>query len=224
MPRPQFPPGAFARINEEDDRRFYAMPRPVVHLDAAALGALVRLYETLLPRRGLVLDLMASWRSHMPATFEGTVIGLGLNAEEMRDNPRLAQAIVHDLNREPRLPFGDAAFDAVVCAVSVQYLTRPAEVFAEVRRILRAEAPFVVSFSNRCFPEKAVALWRVATDEQHVAIVTAYFAAGGFGQVFERRHTPSTGDPLYAVWSLCPRGGSVDDHSREPSDPSQAPS
>ncbi|MGH7277336.1 MAG: class I SAM-dependent methyltransferase, partial [Candidatus Rokuibacteriota bacterium] len=198
-----FPPGAFRRANEEDDRHFYALPRPVVHLDQAALAALAGLYEALLPAHGLVLDLMASWRSHMPDTFAGTLIGLGMSAAEMRDNPRLAQALVHDLNREPRLPFADDAFDAVVCAVSVQYLTRPAEVFAEVRRTLRAGAPLVVSFGDRCFPEKAVALWHAATSEQHVAIVAAYFAAGGFPEVFERRHAPA-GDPLYVVWSFKP--------------------
>jgi SAM-dependent methyltransferase len=201
-----FPPGAFRRIDEEDDRVFYAIPRRVVHVDEAAADALTRLYAELIPPRGCVLDLMASWRSHLPVSFAGTVIGLGMNPTEMLDNPRLAQGIVHDVNRDPALPFGDDAFDAVVCAVSVQYLTRPIEVFRDVRRTLRPGAPFIVSFSNRCFPEKAVALWRVATDTQHVSIVTAYFAASdetgrGWGQIYERAHTPPAGDPLYAVWS-----------------------
>lgn len=178
----------------------------MTHLDAAALAVLGRVYTALLPPRGCVLDLMASWRSHVPATFAGTVIGLGLNRDEMRDNPHLAQAIVHDLNGDPTLPFNDAAFDAVLCAVSVQYLMRPVEVFHEVRRTLRPGGPFIVTFSNRCFPEKAVALWRAAADRQHVALVVAYFdAAGGLGQgwsdVSEYAHTPDEGDPLYAVWA-----------------------
>jgi hypothetical protein len=201
-----FPPTAFRRINEEDDGFFYAFPRRVVHIDGGAIEALRSLYERLLPPGGLVLDLMASWRSHLPESFHGTVVGLGMNRDEMVDNARLANAIVHDLNREPRMPFEDAAFDAVVCAVSVQYLTRPVDVFREVSRTLRPGAPFVVSFSNRCFPEKAVALWRVATDEQHGAIVAAYFAAsrdadGAWGDIVEWAHTPAQGDPLYAVWS-----------------------
>jgi hypothetical protein len=196
-----FPPGAFRRMNEEDDRLFYAYPRPVVHLDEPALAALTRLYGQIVPPGGCVLDLMASWRSHLPPGFTGTAIGLGLNREEMRDNPQLSQALVHDVNREPALPFNDAAFDAAVCAVSVQYLTRPVEVFREVRRALRPGAPFVVAFSNRCFPEKAVALWHAGNDAQHVAIVTAYFqAAGGWQELAEFSHTPPSGDPLYAVW------------------------
>ena len=197
-----FPAGAFGRLDDADDRVFYETPRRVVHIDPGAIAALALVYARLLPPRGTVLDLMASWRSHVPASFDGTVLGLGMNAEEMADNPRLAAALVHDLNRDPRLPFEDAQFDAVLCAVSVQYLTRPVDIFREARRTLRPGGPFVVSFSNRCFPEKAVALWRVADDTQHVAIVAEYFnAAGGFGEIETWAHTPDDGDPLYAVWS-----------------------
>lgn len=202
-----FPPGAFRRRDEEDDRLFYATPRLVVHLDAGALVALATLHARLVPARGNVLDLMSSWRTHLPPSFEGTVIGLGLSREEMRANPRLAQALVHDLNREPKLPFNDAAFDAVLCAVSVQYLTQPVEVFREVRRTLRTGGQFVVSFSNRCFPDKAVALWQAANDAQHAAIVAAYFAASdgetasGWGPLDEYAYTPDEGDPLWALWA-----------------------
>lgn len=195
-----FPAGAFQRLDEEDDRVFYAWPRKVVHLDDAAIAALMRLYGAVVTPTGCVLDLMASWRSHLPLSFRGTVIGLGLNREEMRDNPQLGQALVHDLNHEPRLPLNDEAFDAALCAVSVQYMTHPVEVFREVRRTLKPGAPFVVSFSNRCFPEKAVALWRAANDAQHVAIVTTYFrASGSWEGLADFAHTPPTGDPLYAV-------------------------
>ncbi|MDP2702709.1 MAG: methyltransferase domain-containing protein, partial [Candidatus Rokubacteria bacterium] len=156
----------FRRFDEDDDSAFYSSPRRVVHIDGGAIAALTRLYAALVPSGGHVLDLMGSWRSHLPASFGGTAIGLGLNAVEMAENPQLAAAVVHDLNRDPGLPFADAAFDAVVCAVSVQYLTRPLEVFREVRRVLRPGAPLIVSFSNRCFPDKAVALWRVTDNQQ----------------------------------------------------------
>ena len=198
--------GDFRRFDEDDDSAFYSFPRRVVHIDDGAIAALTRLYAALVPAGGRVLDLMGSWRSHLPASFSGTAIGLGLNALEMAENPQLAAAVVHDLNREPGLPFAAATFDAVVCAVSVQYLTRPLDVFREVRRVLRPGGPFVVSFSNRCFPDKAVALWRVTDDQQHVEVVAAYFAdsadpgrAWTPAETFE--HTPALGDPLYAVWA-----------------------
>ncbi len=208
MTRPfEFPPGAFRRLDEEDDGLFYASARRVLHLDPTALEMLTRIYGSLVPSNGCVLDLMSSWRSHLPGSFTGTVIGLGMNGAEMLDNPRLAQAIVHDLNRDPHLPFTDDAFDAALCAVSVQYLTHPVEVFRDVGRTLRPGAPFIVSFSNRCFPEKAVAIWRAATDAQHVAVVTAYFAASaspahGWGQLYEDAFTPADGDPLRIVWGV----------------------
>jgi SAM-dependent methyltransferase len=150
-----------------------------------------------------LLDLMSSWRSHLPPTLgPREVTGLGMNAEEMGDNPQLTKSVVHDLNRDPRLPFGDGEFDGAACAVSVQYLTHPVLVFREVRRVLRPGAPFVVSFSNRCFFTKAVAVWVGTSDAQHRMLVRSYFeAAGGWGDVRDEDRSPDgNGDPLYAVW------------------------
>jgi SAM-dependent methyltransferase len=198
------PPLAYAREDESSDDAFYLLTRKVVHIDEGAIAALGRLYAEVLPVGGRLLDLMSSWRTHLPPGFlAAQVVGLGMNAEEMADNPQLTSAIVHDVNRDPRLPFGDAEFDGAMCAVSVQYLIHPVRVFREVRRVLRPGRPFVVSFSNRCFPTKAVAVWLNTSDEQHVALVRAYFeAAGGFDDVKEEDRPPGrSGDPLYAVWA-----------------------
>jgi ubiquinone/menaquinone biosynthesis C-methylase UbiE len=128
---------------------------------------------------------------------------VGLNAEEMAENPHLTAHVVHDVNREPALPFGDGEFDGAMCAVSIQYLVHPVQVFREVCRVLRPGAPFVVAFSNRCFPTKAVALWLDSTDRQHVDLVRAYFeAAGGWIDLSAEDRSPDTGgDPLYVVWA-----------------------
>lgn len=198
------PPPAYARQDESPDDHFYSFPRKVVHIDDGAIAALGRLYAERLPPDGRILDLMSSWRSHFPAHLRcREVVGLGMNAEEMAENPTLTRAIVHDLNRDPRLPFGNGEFDGVVCAVSIQYLTDPLAVFDEARRVLRPRAPFVVSFSNRCFPTKAVAVWLGTTDRQHVELVRGYFdAAGGWVEVTDEDRTPDGGgDPLYVVWA-----------------------
>jgi len=199
-----YPPDAYAREDESPDARFYGMPRKVVHIDDGAIAALGRLYAEVLPPGGRLLDLMSSWRSHLPAGFTaGEVVGLGMNAEEMADNPQLAKAVVHDVNREPVLPFGDAEFDGAMCAVSIQYVLHPVRLFRELRRVLRAGAPFVVSFSNRCFPTKAVAVWLGTTDPQHRLLVRTYFeAAGAWRDVRDEDRSPDgDGDPLYAVWA-----------------------
>jgi len=201
-------PLAYAREDESPDDRFYVAPRKVVHIDDGAIAALGRLYADVLPAGGRLLDLMSSWRSHLPAGFRAReVVGLGLNAEEMADNPQLAAHVVHDVNRDARLPFGDAEFDGAMCAVSIQYVTRPLRLLREMRRVLRPGAPFVVSFSNRCFPTKAVAVWLDISDEQHVRLVQRYFeAAGGFVDVTGEDRSPGGGDPLYAVWARASSG------------------
>ena len=196
-----FPPDAYAREDESPDSGFYGFPRRVVHIDDGAIAALRALYAEVLPAGGRLLDLMSSWRSHLPPG-EREVIGLGMNAEEMADNPQLTKSLVHDVNREPRLPFGDAEFDGATCAVSIQYVIHPVRLFRELRRVLKPDAPFVVSFSNRCFPTKAVAVWLGTSDQQHRLLVRSYFeAAGGWREVADEDRSPDgNGDPLYAVW------------------------
>jgi len=192
------PSDPFARVDPEDDARFYAVERKVTHIEAGAIEALRAFYGSVLPVGSRVLDLMSSWRSHLPHERLGEVVGLGMNGAEMDDNPQLSSWVVHDLNATPALPFADGEFDAAVCTVSVQYLTAPVEVFAEVRRVLRAGAPFAVAFSNRCFPTKAVAIWRYGTDADHVTLVRTYFANAGFSDVVDRR-LPSPDDPVFVV-------------------------
>ena len=150
-----YPPDAYARDDESPDGGFYGVPRKVVHIDDGAIVALGALYAEVLPPGGRLLDLMSSWRSHLPARVQaGEVVGLGMNAEEMGDNPQLTKSVVHDINRDPRLPFGDAEFDGAMCAVSIQYVTHPVLVFRELHRVLRPGAPLVVSFSTGVFPPR----------------------------------------------------------------------
>jgi SAM-dependent methyltransferase len=187
----------FARNDASDDALFYSMERKVVHLEPGAIAALRAFYASVLAPGADVLDLMSSWRSHLPDNV-GVVTGLGMNAAEMADNPQLSSFVVHDLNRDPRLPFDAASFDAVVCAVSVQYLIRPVEVFTDVRRVLRAGGQVVVSFSNRCFPTKAVAIWLANDGDGHRRLVRAYLERSGFGEVRDRSLATSD-DPVSVV-------------------------
>ncbi|MCC6567445.1 MAG: methyltransferase domain-containing protein [Chloroflexi bacterium] len=202
-----YPPEYFAREDDSDDRHFYRMSRKVVHIDQPAIDMLrERVFRPLLPEGGRILDLMSSWRSHLPPDVAlGRVVGLGLNGEEMADNPQLDDYVEHDLNTTPDLPFADDAFDAALCTVSIQYLTRPVEVFSEVRRVLIPGAPFIVSFSNRCFPSKAVWVWLFTDDAKHQALVIDYLERAGFDGIHTADHAPRSGDPLYAVIGHAPK-------------------
>ncbi|MDX6232364.1 MAG: hypothetical protein QOH68_1348 [Nocardioidaceae bacterium] len=146
---------------------------------------------------------MASWVSHFREAPARLTV-LGMNQAELDANPQAAVRVVHDLNETPTLPFAAATFDGTVCCVSVDYLIRPIEVFREVRRVLRPGAPFVCTFSNRCFPTKAIRGWLATSDEDHCAIVAAYFRrSGGWSDPTLEQRTPPLhrGDPLYAVWA-----------------------
>ena len=201
---PGLPEAAFDKADPSPDENFYAYPRFVTHIDDGAVAAVTRVYRERLPPGGAVLDLMSSWVSHLPEDIAyASVVGHGMNEEELAANPRFSRWFVQDLNSEHALPFGDAAFDGICLCVSVQYLQRPVDVFREVVRVLRQGAPFVVSFSNRCFPTKAVGVWLGSTDPQHLRLVRSYFeAAGGWTDVKEEDRSPDgNGDPLYAVWA-----------------------
>lgn len=193
-----FPPGFFDRRDPSSDGAFYAPPRLVTHIDDRAVAAVGSLY-TELGIDGEVLDLMSSWISHFERAPR-RLVGLGMNAAELAANPMLADRVVHDLNVDPALPFADGAFDDATCCVSVDYLVRPVEVFREVARVLRPGGRFVLTFSNRCFPTKAVAIWRSLDPAGHAALIRLYLERAGFAKVLvEVLADGRASDPLVAV-------------------------
>lgn len=200
----QFPPGFFDRADPGPDAVFYRPQRLVTHIDAGAIDAVGAVYDELgigTSGAGEVLDLMSSWVSHFRRSPRRLTV-LGMNDDELAANPQAQARVVHDLNQEPVLPFAGDSFDAAVCCVSVDYLVHPVEVFAEIARVVRAGGPFVCTFSNRCFPTKAIRGWLVSSDAEHGEIVAEYFRrAGGYDEpVIERRTPPDhRGDPLWAV-------------------------
>ncbi len=196
-----FPAGFFDRADETSDDRFYAVDRLVTHIDDGAMAAVTELYDEL-GLTGDVLDICSSWISHF-STPPSRLVAMGMNVTELAANDAASEWLVRDLNVDPNLPFDDASFDAVTCCVSVDYLTRPLEVFAEVARVLRPGGEFVCTFSNRCFPTKAIRGWLSTGDTGRSAIVSAYFElTDGFDEpTVQLRNPGAAGDPLHAVWA-----------------------
>lgn len=205
----------FHRPDERQDAVFYARPRLVSHVDSRARQTLAELYGRLLAPGTEVLDLMSSWQSHLPDSLKlSRLVGLGLNQAELEANPRLTERLVWDVNADPRLPLPDRSLDAVICTVSVEYLTRPVAVFREVSRVLRPRGIFAVSFSNRWFPLKVVRIWTELSDFERLGLVQEYFlATGSFGDLMtyssrgwprpeDDRHFPQVrlSDPIFAAW------------------------
>jgi len=214
---PIFVTDAFSRLDESDDSEFYSRDRFVSHLDSLALSTVEELIGTLVVEKDpAVLDLMAGWDSHIPAGLRASeVVGHGLNENELRKNKALSEAVIHDLNEDPHLPFPDNRFDVVVNTVSVDYMTKPVEVFKEVGRVLKPGGLFLVIFSNRMFSEKAVKVWREAGEDERVLLVEDFFREAG---MFEKRsvflskgkprpkddkyaHLGIPSDPIYAVYA-----------------------
>ena len=200
---PSFPQDAFRRVDETPDAEFYRQPRFVTHIDDAAIAAVTQLYREYFPANSTLLDLMSSWVSHLPAEVPyNQVVGLGMNERELRANPRLADYVVQDLNQQPLLPFADNTFDGAAICVSVDYLTQPVTVLRELARVMRPNAPLVITFSNRCFPSKAVAAWHALDDRGHLALVQQYLQAAGRWyaiELLDRSPDPTRSDPLFAV-------------------------
>lgn len=205
---------SFQREDESPDAEFYRQARKVAHVDAVCARRIQALYRTVLPENARVLDLMAGWRSHLPDTVQSAA-GLGLNAEELGDNPQLAERIVQDLNADPQLPFADASFDAVVCTLSFEYLTQPHRIVVEAKRVLKPGGMFVVTLSNRYFPPKVIKLWTELHPMERMAWVGTLIKRAGFKKVetyVERglkraqddryaAQLPES-DPLFATWGV----------------------
>lgn len=200
------------------DALFYAEPRFTHHLDAACRAEIEGLYGRFLRPGMAVLDLMSSWTSHLPEqAAEMHVAGLGMNQAELAANGRLSERVVKDLNERSGLPWSDAQFDLALCTASIEYLLRPAEVMAEVKRVLKPGGVFVVSFSDRWFPSKAVRIWSELHPFERLALVLSLFVQAGFSELHtetlrgvkrpvDDKYADQRGfsDPLFAVWGAKP--------------------
>lgn len=201
-PHDRFPAGFFTRADESIDTRFYEVERLVTHIDAGAVAAVGTLYRHL-GLTGSVLDLMSSWVSHFLDRPDELVV-LGMNERELAANAMAHARVVHDLNDDPALPFPDDRFDAAVCCVSVDYLVRPIDVLRDAARVVKPGGVVVCTFSNRCFPTKAIQGWLQIDDDMRAAVVADYFRlTGGFDTPSVALCTPpkSRTDPLWAVWA-----------------------
>ena len=203
-PHDRFPTGFFSRADETDDTVFYRPDRFVTHIDDQAIAAVSTLYAEL-GLTGKVLDLMSSWVSHFPDRPEELVV-LGMNRSELEANPMAHAVVIHDLNKDQSLPFADARFEAVTCCVSVDYLVRPIDVLAEAGRVSKSGAPVVCTFSNRCFPTKAIRGWLSINEPTRCEVVAEYMNLAGLRNVSWERRTPQghRGDPIYAVVGRAP--------------------
>lgn len=191
----------FERQDESDDEYFYSSPRLVTHIDDETITALTNYYREVLRPDCKILDLMSSWISHLPEdTRYQKITGLGMNQVELDNNPRLDDKFVHNLNIQPELPFADEVFDAILIAVSVQYLKQPLKVFNQIARTLRKGGICVVAMSHRLFPTKAIYAFHALSAKDRISLVTHYMQQTGLMDDVEYiDRSPVEADPLWIV-------------------------
>ena len=204
---PIFNEEAFSPLDTSDDRDFYSRDRFVNHLDRLALSTVEKIIGTLVIEEApVILDLMAGWDSHIPSGLHPSrTVGLGLNENELKENKALTEYVLHDINREPLLPFRDDTFHIVINTVSVDYMTKPIQVFRDVGRILKPGGLFLVIFSNRMFPKKAVKVWRESSEEERVILVEELFKAAACFEhptYFVSKGRPRPKEDKYASMNL----------------------
>lgn len=197
----QLPEGFFARDDESDDSNFYELPRFTTHIDDATIGALTNYYRDVLKPSFRILDLMSSWVSHLPNEIRYRhVTGHGMNEAELARNPQLDDYRVQDLNTNPQLPWPDDTFEAVLIAVSIQYLTRPFDVFAEIARVLTSGGLCIVATSHRLFPTKAIRAFKVLPPVERTELIASYMESTGcFTDIRFVDRSPHNADPLWIV-------------------------
>ena len=204
------------RENDEDDKVFYHSPRMVPHLDSTAQSIVSSFYGRLVKKDAIVLDLMSSWQSHLSTSHSAcTVLGLGLNEEELERNDSLDSYSIQDLNKNTRLPYDDQSIDAAICTVSMEYLCRPREIMAEICRILRPGGLFAITISERWFPGKQIHPWAELHPFERQGFILNYFlgeprfenihteSVRGYPRPPEDKYSSQTpySDSLYMVWA-----------------------
>ncbi len=170
----------FLRKMNDDDALFYNAINTAPPVDKVAIEQLKTFYEQYLSSGQTVLELLSGMDSYIPEHIKPVnLTGLGLKEQDLQSNSDLNQFVIQDLNQKPQLPFENEQFDAVLCAFGIEYLIHPVVIFKQVAWILKPGGRFLVSFSNRFFDKKVIALWDDIHEFERMGLVLEYFRQSG---------------------------------------------
>lgn len=198
----QYSPDDFKRQDESSDSSFYSTPRFVTHIDDAAIRDLREYYDTVLPRKGKILDFCSSWVSHYPKSIEEAseggdlkVIGLGMNKAELDANKVISGGrLLADLNKDPDIATAlrqehlvdeddNHKIDASTNVVSTDYLVKPITVLGSLREVTKKGGFVHLTISNRCFPTKAIDRWLKVSEEERLMMVGDFLHSAGWQKI-----------------------------------------
>ena len=192
-------PSDFTRQDSSSDSGFYGTPRFVTHIDDAAIATLREYYDTVLPRKGRILDFCSSWVSHYPPVIEQAVAsgelkisGFGLNKAELDANKVLNNGrVLVDLNDDPDIAaalrnaelVSGEDLDAATNVVSTDYLTKPVDVLRALHTVTKDGGTVHLTISNRCFPTKAISRWLRVSEEERLLMIGDYLHFAGWQNI-----------------------------------------
>lgn len=171
-----FNASAMSRVDENDDLDYFSVPdfQPYWPFEESRFVSSV--YDRELESGHRVLDLMAG--VHSPLAESSTRVNYlacaGLNKKELELNPLCDHKASLNVNSIEKLPYATDSYDAILLHAAIEYVTRPRELFAEMRRVLPPGGKIIMSFNHRTEPQKAIWFWRNSMDFEHVAIVVYY--------------------------------------------------
>ena len=186
------------RQDETSDRLFYDSPRLVYHADNDVFARLTAIYKELLTPgdSAKVLDLGASWVSHLPDDLVfAHVEGLGLNAAELKSNPRLDSWRVQDLNSDSDMQLPETSYDAILICFALQYFVFPEMILSQAARALKDDGVIIISWGSGCYSSKSIKGWLDRDQEGRVGLVLRLLVAAGFDS--PRVHTERRYNPLW---------------------------
>ena len=198
------------KIDMSDDELFYNHPRFCHHLSEAFRTRLTNLYSEYLCSHNVILDLMSSWVSHLPAEIKyKRVIGHGLNQAELASNERLDKYWIQNLNNTQNLPIEDSSIDVGLIVAGWQYLQYPERVSLELSRVIKNDSLLIISFTNRAFWTKSPSIWTYSSEAKRIEYVNSILAANGWRvekifneKTYENRFLgffSSESDPFFSV-------------------------
>ncbi|CAM9425922.1 unnamed protein product [Pylaiella littoralis] len=175
-----YTPDYFNRPDETDDEKAFKAARKAPCLEGAARDSLIEHYARFLTAGADILEIGASVDSYLPEDMSfSKVVGMGMNEEEMKSNPRLTETIVQNLNSKSELPFPDDAFDFVTVPNSMEFFTDPRLVMREVYRVLKPQGlcliPFTSQGAYKEYEKKQISMWKTMNDAQHMWIIGSFF-------------------------------------------------
>lgn len=217
-------PNATEALNEADENKlnvlkYWGEEKASVTTDMSeeAAAQLTSHYEFYLRDGMSVIEFGAAENSYLPEGLAlSRLVGVGASMESMEKNPALTEKLVTDLNdvaeeigvdSDEIRKLGSNAFDVVLMANTIDFLTSPREVFKSAWNLLKPGGLMLVPFMssdayNDKFERAQTKMWRDLNDDQHMWI------AGSFFQF-------SAGDGWEGLkgFDISPEGAKIDDGS-----------